>query len=150
MAVGRIMRRRFDVREAMNHVEVADGVRLYVEDFGEGAPIVFVCGGNLTHKSWESQVAALAGEFRTVTFDWRGTGASDKPRGGYTGEIAAADLRALIEKLDLGPATLVGHGLGAHLVLLVAYAAPRLVRAVPTGSVAQVDPATEPPGSSHR
>jgi len=111
----------------MNFVEVADGVRLYVEDFGEGAPVLFICGGNLTHKSWESQVAALAGEFRTVTFDWRGTGRSDKPRGGYTGDAAAKDVRILIERLGLDPAVLVGHGLGAHLALLVAYAAPELV-----------------------
>jgi pimeloyl-ACP methyl ester carboxylesterase len=120
---------RFGVRGgSMNYVEVAEGVRLYVEDFGEGAPIVLICGGNLTHQSWESQVAALASEFRTVSFDWRGTGASDKPRGGYTGDIAAADLRALIERLALPPAVLVGHGLGAHLALLVAYAAPQLVK----------------------
>ena len=112
----------------MNRVEVADGVRLYVEDFGAGAPIIFICGGNLTHQSWESQVAALADRFRTITFDWRGTGASDKPRGGYTGEVAAADLRALIERLGVAPAVLVGHGLGAHLALLVAYAAPELVK----------------------
>src|SRR5688572_30115578 len=112
----------------MNRVEVADGVRLYVEDFGAGAPIVFVCGGNLTHQSWESQVAGLADRFRTITFDWRGTGASDKPRGGYTGEAAAADLRALVERLGVAPAVLVGHGLGAHLALLAAYAAPELVK----------------------
>jgi pimeloyl-ACP methyl ester carboxylesterase len=120
----------------MNHLQVADGVRLYVEDFGDGPPIVLVCGGNLTHKSWESQVAGLAGEFRTVTFDWRGTGASDKPRGGYTGEIAAADLRAVIERLGLAPAVIVGHGLGAHLALLVAYAAPDLVRGLLLASAA--------------
>ena len=82
----------------MNHVPVGDGVRLYVEDFGEGSPIVFICGGNLTHRSWDSQVAALAGRFRTIAFDWRGTGASDKPRGGYTVDIAARDLQTLIEE----------------------------------------------------
>jgi pimeloyl-ACP methyl ester carboxylesterase len=113
---------------AMNHVPVGDGVRLYVEDFGEGSPIVFICGGNLTHRSWDSQVAALAGRFRTITFDWRGTGASDKPRGGYTFEIATRDAQTLIEELGAAPATLVGHGLGAHLALLVAHARPDLVK----------------------
>ncbi len=112
----------------MNSVDVSDGVSLYVEDFGEGVPIVFICGGNLTHKSWESQVAALAGPFRTVTFDWRGTGASSKPRTGYSFDVAAADVHTLIERLDLAPAVLVGHGLGAHLALLVADAAPETVR----------------------
>lgn len=112
----------------MNHVEVGEGVRLYVEDFGRGQPILLICGGNLTHKSWESQVAALAGEFRTVAFDWRGTGASDKPRDGYTGETAAADVLALIDRLGLAPTVLVGHGLGAHLALLAAHAAPQKMK----------------------
>ncbi|HEX7007593.1 MAG TPA: alpha/beta hydrolase [Alphaproteobacteria bacterium] len=112
----------------MNMIEAADGVRLYVEDFGAGLPLVFICGGNSTHKNWESQVAALAGEFRTITFDWRGTGLSDKPRTGYTGRAAAADVEALVDRLDLAPAILVGHGLGAHLALLVAYNAPHKVR----------------------
>jgi pimeloyl-ACP methyl ester carboxylesterase len=112
----------------MNFVQMADGVRLYVEDFGEGQPIVLICGANLTHQSWESQVAALAGEFRTISFDWRGTGASDKPRGGYTGEAAAGDVLALIDRLGLAPAVLIGHGLGAHLALLAAYAAPQKVK----------------------
>ena len=112
----------------MNYVQAADGVRLYVEDFGRGQPVLFICGAHLTHKSWDSQVAALAGEFRTVTFDWRGTGASDKPRDGYAGEAAAADALALIDGLGLAPAVLVGHGLGAHLALLAAYAAPQKVK----------------------
>jgi pimeloyl-ACP methyl ester carboxylesterase len=112
----------------MNYVQVADDVSLYVEDFGEGTPILFICGGNSTHRNWESQVAALAGEFRTVTFDWRGTGASSKPRTGYTFEVAAADVRTLIERLDLAPAVLVGHGLGAHLALIAAHAAPEAVK----------------------
>ena len=112
----------------MNYVPVADGAKLYVEDFGDGPPILFICGGNLTHRSFDSQVAALAGRFRTITFDWRGTGASDKPRGGYNSDIAVADIRTLIEKLGAAPAVLVGHGLGAHLALLLAHAHPDLVK----------------------
>lgn len=120
----------------MNRVEVSTGVSLYYEDFGDGPPILFICGGNLTHKSWESQVAALAGDFRTVTFDWRGTGASDKPRGGYTGELAAADVCSLIERLGLAPAVLVGHGLGAHLAMLAAEARPQAVKGLFLASAA--------------
>jgi pimeloyl-ACP methyl ester carboxylesterase len=112
----------------MNLIRAAGGVRLYVEDFGDGPPILFICGGNLTHKSWESQVAALADEFRTVTFDWRGTGNSDKPRRGYAAQAAVDDIRALMAHLEIAPAVLVGHGLGAHLALLVAYAAPEIVK----------------------
>jgi pimeloyl-ACP methyl ester carboxylesterase len=112
----------------MPFCEVSSGVRVYYEDFGSGEPIVFICGAHLTHKSWESQVAALATDFRTVTFDWRGTGESDKPRTGYTGELVTADCCALIEKLGLAPAVLVGHGLGAHIALLAAEKRADLVK----------------------
>jgi pimeloyl-ACP methyl ester carboxylesterase len=111
----------------MNSMQMRDGARVYVEDFGAGPALVFICGGNLTHKSWESQVAALAGEFRTITFDWRGTGRSDKPRGGYTVEAVVGDVLQIIEHLGLAPAVLIGHGLGAHVALLTTYAAPALV-----------------------
>ncbi len=112
----------------MNHVAVQEDVRLYCEDFGEGTPILFICGGNLTHQSWDSQVAALAGSFRTITFDWRGTGSSDKPRNQYNSDVVVQDVVALINKLELAPAVLVGHGLGAHIALLTTYGRPDLVR----------------------
>jgi pimeloyl-ACP methyl ester carboxylesterase len=112
----------------MNYVLVSEDVKLYVEDFGEGTPILFICGGNLTHRSWDSQVAALAGPFRTITFDWRGTGLSDKPRQGYNSNVAVQDVVTLTEKLDVAPAVLVGHGLGAHIALLTTYVRPDLVR----------------------
>ncbi len=112
----------------MPQCEVSPGISLYYEDFGDGEPIVFISGGQATHKLWGSQVAALAGEFRTITFDWRGTGASDKPRSGYTIGTAAQDVGALLDGLGLASATLVGHGLGAHLALLTAEARPRTVK----------------------
>jgi len=114
----------------MPYLDTGDGVRLYYEDFGAGPAVVFTGAGNLTHKMWEAQVAGIAGEFRTVTYDWRGTGASDKPRGGYTGEAVAADLCALVERLGIGPAVLVGHGIGSHVVMLAAAARPELAKAM--------------------
>jgi pimeloyl-ACP methyl ester carboxylesterase len=114
----------------MSLCEVAQGVSLYYEDFGEGPAVVFTAAGSLTHKMWESQIAALAGEYRTVSYDWRGTGASDKPRSGYTPKILAADLCALIENLGLAPAVLVGHGIGTHVTLLAAANRPDLTRGI--------------------
>lgn len=112
----------------MNRVEVSDGAKLYVEDFGEGPALLFISGMNLTHKSWESQVAAFAPSHRCVTFDWRGTGASDKPRTGYTAKNATTDVIDLVDRLGLAPVVLVGHGVGTHLALLAAEARPELVR----------------------
>jgi non-heme chloroperoxidase len=103
--------------EDVPHAQVEQGVVLYYEDFGEGAPIVFVHGGAATHDLWEQQVYHLTDRFRTVAYDQRGVGASDKPRSGYTVQRLADDLHALVRALGLDDVTLVGHGLGGHVVL---------------------------------
>jgi pimeloyl-ACP methyl ester carboxylesterase len=114
----------------MPYCKVADRVELYYEDFGEGPAVVFTNAGNLTHKIWMGQVAALAPQFRTVTYDIRGTGLSAKPRAGYTAEAAAADLCTLIESLDCGRATLAAHGIGTHIVTIAADMRPDLAAAI--------------------
>ena len=101
----------------MPHVELSDGVRLYYEDFGSGRPLVFVHGGAATHALWEQQVYTLADTFRTITYDHRGVGSSDKPRDGYTVDRLADDLYELTQLLGLDNVTLVSHGFGGHIVL---------------------------------
>lgn len=121
----------------MPFCEVAGGIRLYYEDFGEGPAIIFTPAGSLTHKMWESQVAALAGNgFRAIAYDYRGTGDSDKPRAGYGPDLLAGDLCALVERLALGRAVLAGHGLGSHVSLLAAAARPDLARGLVLASTA--------------
>lgn len=114
----------------MPYCEVAKDVRLYHEDFGDGPAVVFTPSGSQTHRMWENQVGALSGDHRCVAYDWRGTGASDKPRDGYTGEQATADLCALVERLGLAPAILVAHGIGNHITLMAAAARPDLVAGI--------------------
>jgi pimeloyl-ACP methyl ester carboxylesterase len=120
----------------MPHLAASDDVPIYYEDFGSGRGLLFIHAGNLSHAMWEGQVAALTDEFRTVTFDWRGTGLSGKPRGGYTAEAVVADVCALVDTLQLGPTTLVGHGIGSHVALLAAEARPDLVRGLVLASTA--------------
>jgi non-heme chloroperoxidase len=114
----------------MPYCTMKDGAQIYYEDFGDGPAIVFTNCGVQTHKMWENQVAGLAGRFRIVTYDWRGTGKSDKPRSGYTADAAAGDLIALVETLEIAPAILVGHGIGAQLTLMAATTRPDLVSAM--------------------
>lgn len=59
--------------------------------------------------------------------DFTGHGMSTIPRGGgYTAELLMADADAALA--HLGPATLLGRGLGAYVALLLAGARPALVR----------------------
>ncbi len=120
----------------MPYFSAADDVRLYYEDFGDGPAVVFTPAGNLTHRMWEAQVAGLAGRYRTIAYDWRGTGNSDRPRRGYTLDAVVGDLCRLVEGLKLEPAVLVGHGIGSHVTLLAALARPDLAAGIVVASAA--------------
>lgn len=101
----------------MAQVEVEPGVRLYIEDWGSGPPVVFIHGGGVTHEFWEHQVPSLMDRFRVITYDLRGCGRSDRPPQGYTPDRWADDLRGLVEGLELERPVIVGHAVGSHVAL---------------------------------
>ncbi|NUU26371.1 MAG: alpha/beta hydrolase [Streptomycetaceae bacterium] len=93
--------------------ETHDGTRLAYEDYGTGAPIVFVAGAMLNTDMWEYQIPFFVEQgYRCIAVDRRGHGRSDRPSGGYDIDTTADDLAALLEHLDLRDVTLVGHSTG--------------------------------------
>jgi pimeloyl-ACP methyl ester carboxylesterase len=108
-------------------------VELYFEDHGAGAPVVLIHCWPLSSRVWEAQVPALVGAgYRVITYDRRGFGWSSQPWDGYDYDTLAADLRALIEHLDLRDATLVGYSMGGGEVVryIATYGTARVARAV--------------------
>lgn len=113
-------------------------IELHFEDRGTGKPVVLIHGWPLSGRSWEAQVPALidAG-YRVITYDRRGFGWSSQPWSGYDYDTFAADLKALIEHLDLREATLVGFSMGGGEVAryLGTYGDERISKAVFAGAV---------------
>jgi len=99
----------------MATLQVDENVALYYEDVGQGRPIVFVHGFSMTHAVWENQVARLCGNFRCITLDLRGHGASDKPDSGYSIERNARDVYALLDALNIERPVFVGWSLGVAI-----------------------------------
>jgi len=99
------------------------GVRLRYRDEGRGCAVIFIHGWTLDLDQWESQAAALTGQFRVVRLDRRGFGSSSG-----LPSIAGdgTDLLALCEHLGLDSAALVGMSQGARVVLEFAKSHPRL------------------------
>ena len=92
----------------------AHGIAIsYADTEGDGRPVVLIHGWPLSGASWSDQVPALTeAGYRVVTYDRRGFGDSDKPESGYDYDTFAADLRAVLEGLDLTDVTLVGFSMG--------------------------------------
>ncbi|SDK58629.1 alpha/beta fold hydrolase [Nonomuraea jiangxiensis] len=113
--------------------ENSASIDIYYEDHGTGSPVVLIHGYPLSGASWEKQVPVLidAGH-RVITYDRRGFGASSQPAVGYDYDTLAADLKTLVEELDLNDVTLVGFSMGSGEVVryLSRYGSARVNRAV--------------------
>lgn len=108
---------------------VVRGIRLHYESAGRGEPLLLIHGLGSSTRDWESQVAAFSRDFRVITFDLRGHGRSDKPRGPYSIGLLAEDTLALLQALDIS-AHLVGLSLGGMVAFQVAVDAPERVRSL--------------------
>jgi non-heme chloroperoxidase len=118
-------------------------IKLHVEDSGgPGRPVVLIHGWPLSGESWSEQTGPLtAAGYRVVTYDRRGFGSSDKPKGlgtsGYDYDTLAEDLHGVLTELDLQDVTLVGFSMGGGEVARYAtkYANERVRSVVFAGAV---------------
>ena len=96
-----------------------DGVRLHVEDTGEGTPIVFVHEFGGDQRSWEPQVRYFSRRYRCVTFNARGYPPSDVPEEAarYSQVRAVDDIRDVMEHLGIQRAHIVGLSMGGFAAL---------------------------------
>ena len=105
-----------------------DGVRIHVQDLGDGPAVVLISGFGLDHELWDRQVRLLTDRgFRVLCVDQRGHGFSDAPLHGYDIDRLAADLVAALDRLEIGTATVVGHSFGGQVAFRAAATAPELV-----------------------
>jgi non-heme chloroperoxidase len=113
-------------------------IEIYYEDHGAGQPVVLIHGYPLNGHSWEKQERVLleAGH-RVVTYDRRGFGQSSQPIVGYDYDTFAADLKTLLEHLDLNDVVLVGFSMGTGEVTryLGAYGSARISKAALLGAI---------------
>jgi pimeloyl-ACP methyl ester carboxylesterase len=109
---------------------LVEGNQLAVWREGTGAPVILVHGWLCDHQDMVDLAAQLAPDHETIMIDLRGHGDSEDKQGPFTISDFAADVTGVIAALDLGPALLVGHSMGASVVLETANARPDLVRGV--------------------
>jgi len=81
----------------------ANGISIHYELSGDGPSLVLLheMGGTLA--SWNGLFPALSRRFRTLRYDQRGSGLSEKTRGSITTEQLVDDLAAVLEITGLAP-----------------------------------------------
>ena len=100
----------------MGDLVTPTGQRLHVEDEGHGDPVLFLHGWAMSGAILAPLAARVGGGRRAIRYDLRGHGRS-APAPSATLDDHAADLAALVERLDLRDATVVAWSLGAQVLL---------------------------------
>jgi 3-oxoadipate enol-lactonase len=122
-------------------VSAAVAVHHLVAGPADAPAVVFSHSIGATLATWEAQAAALARAFRVVRYDLRGHGRSPVPPGPYDIADLGGDLIALLDRLGIARAHLVGLSLGAMASLWTAARFPaRVERLVVCCTAARLGP----------
>ncbi|MGE3821323.1 MAG: alpha/beta fold hydrolase [Isosphaeraceae bacterium] len=90
----------------------ANGRFLYHEEFGQGAPLVFLSGLGGDHRAFSVPQRWFARSFRVLALDNRDVGQSDREHEDYSTAAMADDVAAWLTAVDAVPAHVVGHSMG--------------------------------------
>jgi len=109
----------------------SDGVRVAYDIRGQGdTAMVFVHCWACDRTFWREQLDAFADEYKVVSLDLPGHGASGADREAWSIAGLGGDVLAVVEALGLESVILVGHSMGGPVALEAARLMPERVRGV--------------------
>ena len=112
-----------------------DGVRLYYEEHGEGAPLLFVHEFAGDHRSWDAQLRHFSRRYRCIVYAARGYPPSDVPAdpGAYSQVRAVEDAITVLDAAGADIARVVGNSMGGFTALHLGLRHPGRVTALVVG-----------------
>jgi 3-oxoadipate enol-lactonase len=102
-----------------------NGINIDYKVEGQGEPLILISGFPSTN--WRYQTVAFKKYYRTITFDNRGSGKSDKPAGPYTMKMMADDTVGLMDHLGIEKAHVLGVSAGGMIAQELAINHPERV-----------------------
>lgn len=130
------LRRLFGARETVDwrkaerpgRIEQVDGVGLHVVERGSGPAVILLHGFGGHTYSFRYTIPALAKTRRVIAVDLKGFGYSERPpESDYSQGAQARLVVALMDRLGVEKAALVGHSLGGGVAMRVAAGWPERV-----------------------
>jgi 3-oxoadipate enol-lactonase len=111
----------------------SNGVQLYYEEHGSGEPLVLIMGFTVSSIGWHWNIPAFAEDFRTIVFDNRGVGQSDKPDEPYSMAMFADDTVGVLDGLGIDQAHVFGISMGGMIAQEFALRYPQRVKTLMLG-----------------
>lgn len=119
---------------------VAQGLRIYYQDYGTGSPLILVHGWGADSEShWVASgwVELLSEHRRVIVMDVRGHGRSDKPLAlePYSYARMSTDVMAVMDQLKLQKVDFMGYSMGAFIGAYLLGQHPERFRSMVLGGI---------------
>jgi pimeloyl-ACP methyl ester carboxylesterase len=108
----------------------ANGIEINYEVTGEGEPLVLIPYLAADQACYAFQVADYSKHFTCFSVDLRGAGLTSKPEGGYSTELFADDVAALMQAAGIDRAHVTGLSLGGATAMWLAAKYPERVKSL--------------------
>jgi pimeloyl-ACP methyl ester carboxylesterase len=112
----------------------ANGIQLHYVRQGTGKKVLLLHGWPGFWYDWRRVIPTLSANADVIAPDFRGFGNSDKPdlppTEGYTPEIFAKDILALLNYLEINKVIIVAHDIGATVAQRIARKSPNRVESL--------------------
>lgn len=113
----------------MPYARVND-IQMYYEVHGQGEPLVLIMGLSMDCTMWKRMLEVVTPRFRTLIFDNRGAGRSDKPEAAYSIAGFAADTVGLMDIVGFDSAHILGASMGGMIAQELVLRYPERVRSL--------------------
>ena len=103
-------------------------INMYYEIHGDGFPFFMIMGLSCDVNWWTPEIIdAMAQNFKTIIFDNRGVGRTDKPEINYSIKMFADDTKGLMDALNIEKAHILGLSMGGFIAQEIALNYPERV-----------------------
>jgi pimeloyl-ACP methyl ester carboxylesterase len=105
-----------------------NGIKMYYETYGEGAPMVLIHGNGGSIKFMGDQIEHFKSKYKIIVADSRAQGKSEEGKGQLTYEQITDDWAALLDQLHIDSAYFIGWSDGGIESLLMGIRHPNKVK----------------------
>nr|WP_294943662.1 alpha/beta hydrolase [uncultured Mucilaginibacter sp.] len=104
------------------------GMKMYYEVYGKGAPLLIIHGNGGSIKDFRYQIPYFAKKYQVILADSRAQGKSNNDKDTLSYEMMSDDLNALLDKLNIKNANVIGWSDGGIEGMLLAMRNPDKVK----------------------
>ena len=92
-----------------------NGINISYDIKGNGFPIILIHGFGSKKEIWKPQIIDFSKKYKTIIFDLRGTGKTDRPNYLYTMDMFVEDIQGLMTCLQINSAHFIGRSFGGMI-----------------------------------